>query len=167
MRYTARVGERSLEVEIGPQGEVRVDGQARQVDLRNIDGGPLFSILVDGRSREVFVERVEGQFRVLLEGGLHIVQVEDERTQLLGKVQGAERPERGEVTVRAPMPGLVVAVRVATGETVKTGQGLLILEAMKMENEVRAPQEAEVKAVRVAPGDAVEQNQALVVLEQR
>ena len=165
MKYTARVGERSLEVEIGPQSEVRVNGKARQVDLRNINGGPLFSILIDGRSHEVFVERVEGHYRALLEGGLHIVQVEDERTRLLGKAQEAERPQKGEVTVKAPMPGLVVAVRVAVGERVKVGDSLLILEAMKMENEIRAPQDGEVKAVRVAQGDPVEQSQALIVLD--
>jgi biotin carboxyl carrier protein len=62
------------------------------------------------------------------------------------------------------MPGLVVGVPAKVGEPVKMGQGVVILEAMKMENEIRAPRDGVVKAVRVAPGQAVEQGQVLAVI---
>jgi pyruvate carboxylase subunit B len=62
------------------------------------------------------------------------------------------------------MPGLVVAVPVSEGQAVKAGQGIVILAAMKMENELRAPADGVVRAIRVAPGDAVDQGQALVVI---
>jgi 3-methylcrotonyl-CoA carboxylase alpha subunit len=70
----------------------------------------------------------------------------------------------GEFSLKAPMPGLVVAVPVAEGETVSKGQNLVILESMKMQNELRAPRDGVVQRVRVKAGERVEQNQLLVTL---
>jgi biotin carboxyl carrier protein len=75
------------------------------------------------------------------------------------------RVPSGEVAVKAPMPGLVVAVAATSGQEVKIGQGLIILEAMKMENELRAPRAGRVKAIRVSPGQVVDKDQVLVVIE--
>lgn len=93
------------------------------------------------------------------------VEVVDERTRHIRSLTaGAERPAGGGV-VRAPMPGLVVRVFVEPGAAVAAGAGLLVLEAMKMENELRAPVAGVVRAVRVEPGQAVEKGESLVEFE--
>ena len=73
-------------------------------------------------------------------------------------------PEGGELPIRAPMPGLIVDVRVEVGEIVDAGQTLIILESMKMENELKAPRAGMVHAINAHPGDNVEQNKTLVTI---
>ena len=93
------------------------------------------------------------------------VQVEDERTR---KLNAGRRPAAlpdGEFAVKAPIPGLVVKVLAEEGDEVDEGQSLLILEAMKMENELRSPKAGVVKKIEVTPGQRVEQNSILIVLE--
>ncbi len=164
MIYTAIVGDQVVEIEIGQGGEMKVDGVPHCVDLRCIDGFSLFSLIIDNRSHEVLVERQEGDYQVLLAGEMHKVRVEDERTRALAKVKRPQKALKGEMVVRAPMPGLVVAVPVKLGDSVRAGQGVVILEAMKMENELRAPRNGVVQSVRVSQGDAVEQGQSLLVI---
>lgn len=163
MKYTVQVGDRTYEIEIGPEGKVLVNGVPHQADLKNIDGHTLYSLLLDNSSYELVVEGERDEFSVLVVGEQHQVQVQDERTQRLKQVTAAAAPT-GEVTVKAPMPGLVVAVPVKPEEEVQMGQGLVILQAMKMENEIRSPRAGTVKAVRVSPGQVVEQGQVLVVI---
>ncbi len=165
MRYLVTVGSRNYTVEIGPDAQdgVTVDGVPHQVDMENIDGLSLYSFLLDNRSYELVAEREEGHsFRILLEGEMYTVRVEDERARRLAAA--AVRVPSGEVTVKAPMPGLVVDVPIKPGEAVKIGQGLVILEAMKMENELRAPRDGVVKVVRVSPGQVVDKEETLVVI---
>ncbi|NPA90352.1 MAG: acetyl-CoA carboxylase biotin carboxyl carrier protein subunit [Chloroflexi bacterium] len=110
------------------------------------------------------VERGEKGYRVLLGGVLYNVQVEDERRRRL--LAGRSKPAApvGDMHVKAPIPGLIVKVEVEVGQHVRADQPLVILEAMKMENEIRAPQAGIVREVRVSPGDSVEQGAVLVVL---
>lgn len=164
MIYTAIVGDEVVEIEIGRGGEVKVDGVPHHVDLRCIDGFSLFSLLIDNRSHEILVERGEGEYHVLLEGEMHRVRVEDERARALAKVKRAQKAPKGEIAIRAPMPGLVVAVPVEPGDLVRAGQGVVVLEAMKMENELRAPRNGIVQSVRVSQGDTVEQGEPLLVI---
>jgi biotin carboxyl carrier protein len=101
---------------------------------------------------------------VLLLGELYTVQVEDDlRRQITHRRRAQARPS-GRMAVKAPMPGLVVAVPVKEGQEVSTGDVLVILESMKMENEVRAPCEGRVSRVRVSPSETVEKGQTLVML---
>ena len=86
-------------------------------------------------------------------------------TRQIRALTGTRRPARGSGIVVAPMPGLVVRVEVAAGQRVDAGAGLVVVEAMKMENELRAPRAAVVAAVHVAPGQAVEKGAPLVTLE--
>jgi len=165
MKYTATVGGQTFEVEITQSGQVALAGEPCSVDLVSIDGLSLFSVIVNNRSYEVFVERSGGHYYITIEGQRHIVRVDDERTRLLAQVGPGERPSRAEVAVEAPMPGLVVAVPVEVGQEVEMGQGVVILEAMKMENELRAPRGGRVKAVRVGQGQTVDRGEVLVVIE--
>jgi pyruvate carboxylase subunit B len=164
MKYSATMDERILEVEIGRSGEIILDGQPHHVDLQSIDGDSLFSLLMDGRSYEVFVERRDERYYVLVGGEMHAIQVEDERLRRLATLGEKTSAPTGEVPIKAPMPGLVVAVPARVGEAVKEGEGVVILEAMKMENEIRAPRGGVVKAVRISPGQTVDQGQVLAVI---
>ena len=93
------------------------------------------------------------------------VQVEDERSRKLNAGRRAAELPDGEIAVKAPIPGLVVKVLTDVEEEVEEGQPLVILEAMKMENELRSPKAGIVKKVDAVAGQRVEQNAILIVLE--
>ena len=88
--------------------------------------------------------------------------VEDEREKRLRAAAGGGVAETGEYHLRAPMPGLVVAVPIAEGQEVKKGQVILILESMKMQNELKAPRDGIMGRIRVKAGESVEQKQTLL-----
>lgn len=163
MRYLTTVGDKTYTIDINQDGEITIDGVTRKLDLCSIDD-ELYSLLLDNRSFEALVEGGDGEYRVLLNGVLYYVQVADERAKRLAEAAGAFSPTSGEVNIKSPMPGLIVAVPVTEGQKVKKGQVVVVLESMKMENELKAPREGTVSAVRVQPRQTVEQNQVLVVL---
>ncbi len=165
MKYTTFVGEKAYQVDVGANNTVLIDGESHAVDFRGIDGTTLFSLLIDNRSWEVLVERTGDEYRVLINGELYVVNVQDERTRKLAKAEGKGGPVAGEIYIKAPMPGLVRAVNVGPGDAVIARQGVVILEAMKMENELRVPRVGVVKEIRVKPGDKVDQGQVLVVIK--
>lgn len=164
MKYTVTVGTREVQVELDAD-QVRVDGTAHTAHLTVISGTPLWLLVLDGVPITLPAERTgHGTWAVTSQGERLEVRAEDERARhirsLLGSRGGA--PRAG--AVRAPMPGLVVRLMVAQGDTVAAGQGLLALEAMKMENEIRAPAAGVVIGVSVQPGQAVEKGQVLLEL---
>jgi biotin carboxyl carrier protein len=131
-----------------------------------VDGESLYSLILDNFSHEVIAERREGKTEVLIEGHLYEAEVEDARLAQLRAMGGQEHAEHGSATVNAPMPGLVVKVMVAPGEIVERDQGLLVLEAMKMENVIRSPRPGEVRSISVEPGQTVNLGDALVVVDE-
>lgn len=163
MKYIATVDDQEYSVGLEEGGLVTVDDTSYAVDLESIDGGFHYSVLVGATSLEVFVERCEDVCFVTIEGHRYEVQIEDERLRRSGGRREAVL-ELGEAEVTSPMPGMVVAVLVEEGQIVKTGEGLLILEAMKMENEIRAPWNGVVEKVCVAPGERVSQDDILVCI---
>ncbi|MEP7198669.1 MAG: biotin/lipoyl-containing protein [Chloroflexota bacterium] len=164
MKYIARVAEREYAVEVAGDNTVSINGQTYKVDARSIDGDQIYSFLMGDHSYEMFVNRTETGYDILVAGERHEITVEDEYTQRLTKLGGTSRGPKSDAQVKAPMPGLVVAVRASEGDRVTSGQGLLILEAMKMENELRAPWNGTIKSVKVAAGQKVEQGQLLMVI---
>jgi biotin carboxyl carrier protein len=158
--YVTTVDGQDYRVGLGEAG-VTLDGAPVEVDLQSIDGGFHYSLLVGAASHEIFVERCQDVCFVTLGGQRYRVQVEDERTPRLG-TQRAVIEEAGEAEVASPMPGVVIAVLVDVDQEVCTGEGLLILEAMKMENEIRAQRSGVVEAVHVTPGQRVSQDDVLV-----
>ena len=163
MKYVATVDGQAYAVGLQPEGTVTLDGEPVEVDLESIDGGFHYSLLLGRRSHEVFVERCGDVCLVTVGGQRYRVQVKDAHVH-----HGDERRRApvgpGEAEVVSPMPGVVVAVLVEPGQEVRTGEGLLILEAMKMENEIRARRTGRVGAVHVVPGQRVSQNDLLVVI---
>ncbi len=165
MKYLTTVGDRTFVIDINRDDEALIDGVLHRLDLRAIDDEGSYSLLLNNRSYDVLVERAgEGEYRVLINGVLYTVQVVDERAKRLAEAAGAFLPTSGEFVLKSPMPGLVIAVPVSEGESVKKGQVLVILESMKMQNELKSPREGTVSAVKVKAGQSVEQNQVLVVV---
>ena len=164
MKYIATVNGKTYTIEINREDRILCEGVERTVDFRLIDQQHLYSLLLDNASYEALIHEREGEYWVFLRGYLFTVQVEEERERRLREASGGRLGPTGEVAVKAPMPGLIVAVPVQEGQPVRKGEKLVLLESMKMQNEILAPRDGVVKAVRVRPGQSVEQNQILVVL---
>lgn len=162
MKYIATVENKQFVVEVIDDKHINVDGKIYQVDFETVSGQPVYSLIVDGRSHESYVYQGDENWQVLLRGRLYPVTVEDERERRLRAAAGGGIAETGEFHLRAPMPGLVVAVSVAEGQEVKKGQVILILESMKMQNELKAPRDGIIGRIRVRPGETVEQKQTLL-----
>jgi biotin carboxyl carrier protein len=164
-RFVAVVGETTHAVEVEGLGDDRyriaIDGRERIVDSRQT-GAATFSLLIDHASAEVSVTSRGDEFTVSVDGRSHRLRLLDERARRRGPRATLRDGERD---VRAVMPGKVVAVLVAEGATVEAGQGLLVIEAMKMENEVTAPRSGTVKELRVQAGQAVEAGEVLARIE--
>lgn len=164
MKYKATVDGRDFTLDVEGAGEIRVDGERFAVDLRTIDGVHLYSILIDQRSYELHVDRHEGLYTVIVDGNRYPVDVGDARLKELIAMSQRTSEVSGRATVEAPMPGLVVKVLVAEGDEVVEDQGLVILEAMKMENEIRSPVAGTVRRVGAAAGQAVNLGDLLAVI---
>jgi biotin carboxyl carrier protein len=145
---------------------VRVGGDALEAHLAAVPGTPLYHLLLGGESWTVAAQPLEGPGRWALGvvGERVEVAVVDERTQQIQRLTGTRGSAGAGGTVRAPMPGLVVRVAVTAGQRVEAGAGLVVVEAMKMENELRAPRAGVVETVHVAPGATVEKGTPLVTL---
>ena len=164
MKYQTTVNGTSFEVEITPEGEVLVNGKPRSVDFLSL-GATLYSVIMETDSHQVLIDNVEGtEYEVLIGGRQYSVDVLDERALLLGSRRGGLDSDSGEVSIKSPMPGLIVAVPVEEGEAVTKGQTVVILESMKMQNELKAPRDGTIQRISVAAGDSVEQKKVLVTI---
>jgi biotin carboxyl carrier protein len=163
MKYVTIINDTRFEIEIGSDGSLRVNGEPREVDFLAL-GPSLYSILMDHRSYEMVIEEREGNTEVLMQGRLYTGQVLDERAQLLASRRGGLAPDSGELSIKAPMPGLIIAIPVAEGQAVQQAQTIIVLESMKMQNELKAPRDATVQRISVQVGQSVEHNKLLVTL---
>lgn len=164
MKYEVVVGEDTYIIEINRDGSLTINGEAMSVDFGSVGSGGIYSLLVNNESFEALIEQQEGIWVVLMRGERYEVEVLDERTQLLRARSQSFVPESGELIIRAPMPGLVVAIPVTEGQEVEVGDNIIILESMKMENELKAPRKGRIERISVSPGNSVEQHQTLVVI---
>ena len=166
MKYFVRLAGRTVEVEV-LGGAVRVDGETLDAHLAAVPGTPLHHLLLGGDSWTVSAQALEGMGQWALGAVGERVEVEavDERTQAIRTLTGKRGGPSGGGVVKAPMPGLVVRVQVTEGQKVGPGTGLVVVEAMKMENELKATHPGIVKKVHVAPGAIVEKGAPLVTLE--
>ena len=167
MKYFVTVDDQTYEIVIDGAGWVTVDGVRVAADMQRIGRIDLYSLLVDNASYEVAVEPSGDQrnvSNVLVAGTRYAVRVQDERTRRLALADRSLKPPPGELLIKAPIPGLVVKVMVAPGQAVSEGETLVILEAMKMENELRAPRAGVVHEQRAVPGAQVALGQVLVTM---
>jgi biotin carboxyl carrier protein len=164
MKYSTTIGEKTYIIEINRDGEVTIDGQSYPIDLRAIDE-VTYSLLLENKSFEALVDMgSEEDVNVLLRGRLYAAQVMDERATRLSKASGGVAASTGEITVKSPMPGLIVAIPINEGDAVKKGQTLIVLESMKMENELKAPRDGTIGSIKVKMRQSVDQHQPLVVV---
>lgn len=164
MKYIATINGREFTIVVENEHHVVVNGQRLEVDMQRIEPSQLYSLLVNSVSHEMVVEESGHLFRVMLNGELFEVRVEDERMRRLSRA-GHQLPSPvGEAHVKAPIPGLLTRVLVEPGQVVSAGQTLALLEAMKMENELRAPRDGVISRVAVQPGQRVEQGQLLITI---
>lgn len=162
MKYVVLIDGQAIEVEVDGE-RVTIAGETHNATLNAIPGTPLRQMLLDGRPLTLSVEQLGRGRWAIAPGGERIeVEVLDERTRHIRSLTGGGDQRRAAAVLKAPMPGLVVRVQAKPGDTVTAGAGLIVLEAMKMENELKAAAPGVVKAVRVAPGEAVEKGQVLV-----
>ena len=166
MRYFVTVNGQTFEVDLA-QG-VKVNGEPVDAQLSHVPGTPVRRLSVGGRSHALYIGSAEGQgsWDLHLDGERFAVEVVDERTQAIRAMTGANSAPLGPKPVRAPMPGLIVRLAVVEGDTVSAGQGVVIIEAMKMENELKADAPGVVKKVLVQPGQAVEKGTVLIEFQE-
>ena len=164
--FIAKLDDRDVSVEVDAIGQslyrIRVDGTEQVVDARSVSGG--LSLLIDGKNHEVSLIRSADDFDVLLANRRFRFRLLTEDRARRAAARGG-REASGRREVKASMPGKVIDVLVNIGDRVESKQGLLVIEAMKMENEIKSAGAGEVKEIHVAPGQAVESGEVLVVLE--
>jgi len=167
MAYIVTIGEKTFKVDIKDintkSGEssfhLTLDGKPLEATVVEVNNPFHLSLILNNRSYEV----VKGEGVVAIDGELYYVKVEDEIASRFAKTRGGGAEEKTEIT--APMPGLVVAVETKVGERVVAGEGVIILEAMKMQNELKAPRDGIVKKIPVKEGMTVNGGDTLLTLE--
>ena len=164
MKYIATIGDQEFTVDVNREGEVIVNGTPYAVDIQGVDSHSLYSIIINDRSYDIFIDEVDEGYLVVLWGGLFEVKVQDERTRRLAGLRRGPVAPVGEVLIKAPMPGVVVELPVGEGQPVETGDIVVVLESMKMQNEFKSPRNGVVHNVRVEVGDRVDQNQIMVAI---
>ncbi len=165
MKYYATIDEQTLEVEIARDGSVRVNGEVMSVKSDEVAVNKSSLILNNHSYDAVVVGSAEKDtYDVVIGGEAHTVLVQDQLTYRVAQAKQAAEANMGEVTIKSPMPGLIIAIPVETGQEVEKGQTLVILESMKMENELKSPRTGIVLKVEVNAGASVEKGQKLVVV---
>ena len=144
---------------------VESDGRHIEADFVRLPDGEVYSLLIGGRSHVVRVSPAPGgsesSLEVEVRGTLIPVEVKHPLEKMLQAASGGRTASRGE-TLSAPMPGVVVAIRVKPGDAVKAGQAVVVVEAMKMQNELAVLHDGVVREVLVSERAAVAAGQALV-----
>jgi biotin carboxyl carrier protein len=164
VRYDVDVAGMRFPVDAGDEQAVRLAGSGRTADIVRVDAGT-WSVITEGQAYTIHARAVPGGFVMRSRGPEVTVGVETERSRLLQRAgASAAKAEHGTAIV-APMPALVVRHEVTVGQEIVAGQGLVVLEAMKMENEIRSPRAGRVTALPAAVGKAVEKGEILVILE--
>ena len=188
MPYISTINDQSYTVDTGEnkhQRDIRIDGTTQDIDWQQTaplvadskgamhwapgEGGQ-YSLIIGGRSYQVFARRLNTPdekdgtiYEIQVAGQRFEVRVEDERERAIkGSIASAH--EVSQATVRAPMPGLVLGVPLQVGASVARGQTVVVLEAMKMENDLSSPIAGTIQEVRVNQGQTVNQGDVLVVI---
>lgn len=165
MNYSAKLLDREYIVSLEDRGEkvdLKLNGKPVSFSYTTRKNKHRFLMLVDSMSYDVEVNRTNGKFSVFIYGREFEVTAEDERLAKLREVAGLESDVSDKKDIAAPMPGLVVKMLKSPGDLVEKGEGVIIIEAMKMENELKAAADGEIAEILVKQGQAVDKGQCLV-----
>lgn len=165
MTYEVTIDGKSFQVELQRKDgklHCRLNGRALDADAV-LAGRDVLSVVIDGRAYEVKRERVASDLHLMIHGERYAVEVRDPRA-LRGRKRagaGAEGPKK----LVSPMPGKVVRVLVMENGEVEAGQGVIVVEAMKMQNEIKSPKKGVVRKILAAEGAAVNAGDGLAIVE--
>lgn len=123
-----------------------------------------FIFILNNQSHLVHILKENGIYHIHIDGDYFPVSVEDEQTRELRFLVEHAKESSGEYTIFAPIPGLITKLNVNEGDKIKPGEGLIILEAMKMENEIKSQSDGVIKKILVKEGMAVEKDQELIIV---
>jgi biotin carboxyl carrier protein len=164
-KYRLRLGNELHEVEVEPDHaggwRVKVGDDLRVVNLQRINEGARYSLIVDGRPYDIFAEEGPTDYHILVDGERVIVGTQTGRR---GSGGDLDADLEGEWVLKSPMAGVVREVRVSADDEVEEDAVLVVVEAMKMQNELKARRAGQVKAVYVTVGQRVDQGTPLLVL---
>lgn len=161
--YKATVNNSAFEIEAGEAGFI-VNGKPVAWDLQKISEG-YFHILHENKSYRAEITKTEAETKsvtIKINGRNYTVSLKDKFDLLLEKMGMSNASSAKVNSIKAPMPGLIIDLKINAGDTVSQGDPLLILEAMKMENILKSPGAGTVKTVKVKKGDRVEKGQVLI-----
>lgn len=163
MKYVVQLNDERHAVKV-EGGEATVDDEAVHVEMDAAEGAPVYVVRIGNEVHRVVAETHAGRGRYTLwiDGYRFDAEALDERTRAIRDLSAATAGPSGPAPVIAPMPGLIVRVNVKVGDRVEAGQGIVVMEAMKMENELRAVSAGMVTRVAAEPGTAVEKGAVLV-----
>lgn len=168
MKYFVQVGNEEVVVSIDGDG-VRLGDELVKAHVEDVSGTPVHMVTIGTEVHRVLVkrdrERGKGCYALWVGGYRFDVEALDERSKTIRELSGDKDKPTGPAPIIAPMPGLIVRVNVQVGDEVQPGQGVVVMEAMKMENELRSSSGGRVKTILAQPGTAVEKGARLVELE--
>lgn len=151
-------------VEFKNLSEGTIDNKAFEWDVIEVKGGS-FHVIKDSKSYSVEVVKADAEeksFTVSVNGTNYQLAVKDKFDELLKSLGFDDLNDKKVNEIKAPMPGLVLDIVVAAGDTVKKGDSIIVLEAMKMENIIKSPTDGTVSKIAAKKGDAVEKGQVLI-----
>jgi biotin carboxyl carrier protein len=164
VKLQIEIGGKKRYVELTRAGERplwSIDGQRLEADAIEVSRG-IYSILVNGKSFEVRMEQASAELRAIVSSREFRIVISDERGWQ--RKRGSAIEAEGRQQVLAPMPGKIVRVLVKTGDAVRAGQGLLVVEAMKMQNEIRAPKSGTIDRLAVVEGQTVNAGEVVAIV---
>ena len=167
MKYVVQVNDQRKTVSVEPEGLRYEESAPVHAELSDIEGSPVRMVKLGTHVYRVVAEKRQGRgnYTLWVDGHRFEAEALDERTRAIRDLSAANVGPTGPAPIVAPMPGLIVRVNVSVGDRVEAGQGLVVMEAMKMENELRATAAGTVRSVEVSAGTAVEKGALLVALE--
>jgi biotin carboxyl carrier protein len=167
VRYIIQLNGERKSVTLDADG-IRYEGDSpAHAELSDIEGSPVRMVKLGTHVYRIVAEKRKGRgaYTLWVDGYRFETEALDERTRAIRDLSAARAGPTGPAPILAPMPGLIVRVSVKAGDRVEAGQGIVVMEAMKMENELRAVGAGRVRAIHAEPGTAVEKGMVLVELE--
>jgi biotin carboxyl carrier protein len=165
VKYIVEVNGVRHEVDLGPDGVV-FNGERVTAHIADVPGSPVRQLTIGDAVHRVIARRGvrRGAYTLVLNGQRLVVDAMDARSRAIRDLSAAAAGPSGPAPLMAPMPGMIVRVAVTVGDEVTAGQGLVMMEAMKMENELRSTAAGRVTAVHAIPGTAVQKGAVLIEL---
>ncbi len=161
MIYTFKFQDQTYKISLeeeGKQTEVEIEGKKIPVEFQRIDES-FYSIIIDGRSLGVGILKKGKKVEVFVDGNLYEFESISDRER-----EKTKEPVSGVQEIKSPMPSRVVKILKKGDDEVKEGEGVIVIEALKMESELKSPIEGKVKEIKVKEGDAVESGTVLLVI---